>query len=337
MLSLLLLAALAAPGTGYGQHAPRLPEDDRARLREMLRVAQAVRPQVWPGWEDTAIPVLLVTDSLEYLVGHPRPSEEFAPLDRDPLLAREVLARPRRLPPTMLATFPAVGGRATIVVGTAPATGKSSAEWVLTLLHEHFHQYQVSLPDYYARAGALGLARGDTTGRWMLDYPFPYESPAVQRAIGALAAAVAQGLTAPDPAGALAAAARERSALRRRLSPEDDRYLEFQVWQEGVPRYIEIAAAEAAAKAGEPAEEFRRLPDYLSYGELAVRLRRDLARQLAELSLGTERRVAFYALGAGLAALLERGGGDWKTRYRERPFTLPAATTASAGTLPPGS
>ena len=116
--------------------------------------------------------------------------------------------------------------------------------------------------------------------------------------------------------------ARQRQALRRILSPDDDRYLEFQVWQEGVPRYVEIAAADAAARAGEASDAFRRLADYVTYAELANRLRRDLDRQLAELNLARERRIAFYSLGAGIALLLERSDGSWKKRYQEHLFTL---------------
>ena len=138
--------------------------------------------------------VLLVADSTEYLIGHPRPTAEFTSLGRDSTLQREVWARPRRFPPNLLATFPAVGGRPTIVVGTAERTGKSSAEWVLTLMHEHFHQWQSSLPDYYPRVNGLGLARGDTTGQWMLDYPFPYDSAPVQRMMRAWAASLARAL-----------------------------------------------------------------------------------------------------------------------------------------------
>jgi hypothetical protein len=192
---------------------------------------------------------------------------------------------------------------------------------VLTLLHEHFHQWQSSLPDYYARADALGLARGDTTGQWMLNYPFPYDSVPVQRQVKAWAAGLGAALVTPDD-GRVARLARERAGLRRVLSPEDDRYLEFQLWQEGVPRYLEIAVAEAAAQAGEPGEAFRRLPDYERYADLARRLRRRLEERLSELNLGEERRVAFYALGAGVAAVLDRSDGDWKQRYAEQLFTL---------------
>ena len=315
----LLIGALAAPSIAHGQGPPRLPEVDRIRLAEAFRLADRIRPKVWPGWERTPMAVLLVADSTEYLVGHPRPTTEFASLGRDSLLAREVLARPRRFPPNLLATFPAVGGRPTIVVGTAERTGKSSVEWVMTLLHEHFHQWQSSLPDYYARANALGLARGDTTGQWMLDYPFPYDSAPIKERVKALASSIARALASDSSIGQVT---REREALRRQLSPDDDRYLEFQLWQEGVPRYLEITAAEAAARVGDPPGGFRRLPDYVPYASLAARLRRKLDRQLTELDPGQDRRVAFYALGAGLALLLDRGGGDWKRRYEQRLFSL---------------
>jgi hypothetical protein len=316
---LLLTGALAAADIAHGQSPPRLPEVDRIRLAEAFRLAHRIRPEVWPGWERTPMAVLLVADSTEYLIGHPGPPAEFTSLGRDSALDREVGARPRRFPPTLLATFPAVGGKATIVVGTAERTGKSSVEWVLTLLHEHFHQWQTSLPGYYAGANALGLARGDTTGQWMLDYPFPYDSGPVQRSVKALGSSVTRALAGDHP---IEQVTRGREALRRQLAPDDDRYLEFQLWQEGVPRYVEIAAAQAAASAGEPLEAFRRLPDYVTYADVAARLRRELDRQLTELNLGHDRRIAFYSLGAGLALLLDRDGRAWKRRYEEHPFSL---------------
>ena len=310
---LLLLATLACPPPGQAQ-AGQLAEGDRVRLAEAFRLADRVRATVWPGWERTPMAVLLVAGSAEYLVAHPRPSAEFTSLGRDPLLGHEVLRRPRRFPPTLLATFPAVGGLPTIVVGTAERTGKSSAEWVLTLLHEHFHQWQTSLPGYYARASGLGLAQGDTTGQWMLDYAFPYDSLPVQRAVRALAASLAAGV--PE------AVVGERERLRGLLSAEDYRYLEFQLWQEGVPRYLELAVAEAALRAGEPGAAFRALPDFQPYEAVVRRLRARHDRDLAELHLESDRRVAFYPLGAGVAALLERSGRDWREAYERQPFSL---------------
>lgn len=310
---LFLLATLAPPALARAQ-VERIPEADRARLAEAFRLAERVRPAVWPGWERTPMAVLLVLDSAEYLVGHPRPSAEFIALGRDSLLGREVLRRPRQFPPTLLATFPAAGGVPTIVVGSADRTGRSSTEWVLTLLHEHFHQWQNSLPGYYDRAAALGLARGDTTGQWMLDYPFPYDSAPVERAARTLTTALASGRPT--------AVARERERLRRLLSPDDYRYLEFQLWQEGVPRWIELASAEAAARAGKPLPEFRALPDYEPYELVGNGLRARHERDIRELDLSVRRRVAFYPLGAAVALLLERHVPGWREAYERQPFHL---------------
>jgi hypothetical protein len=115
---------------------------------------------------------------------------------------------------------------------------------------------------------------------------------------------------------------RERDAVRAKLSPADYRYLEFQLWQEGVARFVEYAVARAATRWGKPSVEFQALPDYQSYRAVASRIRHSLPRELARLSLGRDRRVGFYSLGAASALLLEESGSDWKRSYFERPFTL---------------
>ena len=156
-----------------------LPAADRVRLAEAFRLAAAVGDRVWPGWSEAPFAVLLVTPEREFLLCHSRPSADFSRVGYDSLLGTEVFVRPRVFPTTFLATVPAVGGVPTIVVGQPANTGQASTRWVLTVLHEHFHQLQYSRPGYDAGVAALGLARGDSTGMWMLNYAFPYESAAV--------------------------------------------------------------------------------------------------------------------------------------------------------------
>jgi hypothetical protein len=214
----------------------------------------------------------------------------------------------------------------TIVIGSAERTGKSSTAWVLTALHEHFHQWQYSQPGYYAGVSRLDLARGDTTGQWMLDYPFPYDSAPVQRAMHNLAASLIRALEAsPDArAKAFTDAIAARDTLRSSLSDADYRYFEFQLWQEGVARFMEYAAARAAADLGEPSAEFQSLPDYEPYGRAADGATDELSRELERLDLGRDRRVAFYPIGAAMALLLDTTRGDWKQAYVRRPFALAA-------------
>lgn len=325
-LALLALIAAAIPGAGpaAAQAPGPLAHSDRVRLAEVRRLARSIGERLWPGWRQPPLAVLLVTDSAEFLVGHPRPSGDFSPLGYDKSLGQEVWTRPARFSPTLLATFPAVAGVPTIVVGTAERTGRSSTGWVLTLLHEHFHQEQYSRPGYYDGVARLGLARGDTTGRWMLEYPFPYDSLPVQQAMRGLGRALhaVLGLGPNDRARTLSGIARARDALRTALAPDDYRYLEFQLWQEGVARYFEYAVARAAAELGSPSAEFASLPDHEPYVRAAERIRRDLMRELMALEPGRDRRVAFYALGAGLALLLEETRPDWKLDYVRQPFVL---------------
>lgn len=301
-----------------------MAEVDRVRLGEALRLIDILSDRFWPGLGSAPEPVLLVTGTTEYLVRHPRPTGDFTALGRDAALGTAVWARPRVFPPGFLATFPAVGGIPTIVVGTAEQTGKSSVGWVLTLLHEHFHQWQYSRPDYYPRLNALDLARGDTTGMWALEYAFPYDSAPVGAATRALADALVLALTAQADArtAELAAVRAARDRLVGMLAPDDARYLEFQLWQEGVARWVEYAAARAAARIGPPAAEFQALPDYVRYAEQVELGEAALRRELAGLDLGRDRRVVFYPLGAAMALLLDDGAAGWKATYGAEKFRL---------------
>ena len=246
---LMLLGLSSLTPTGLLSQSP-LSNTGRARLAEANRLVRTLAERIWPGWERTPFALLLVTDSAEYLVGHPRPTSEFTGAGYDSTLGTDIRSRPRVFAPTLLATFPAVGGLPTVVVGTAERTGKSSADWVLTLLHEHFHQWQYSLPDYYRRSEELDLSGGDSSGIWMLNYPFPYDSAPVQAAAKDLARALSRALdAAPRRRGsAIQAVLRARTALAKHLAAADTRYLEFQLWQEGVARFIEYRAAELSSR-----------------------------------------------------------------------------------------
>ena len=50
-------------------------------------------------------------------------------------------------------------------------------------MHEHFHQLQWAQPEYLKAIDDLGLSKGDATGMWMLNYPFPYDNPEVGAAV----------------------------------------------------------------------------------------------------------------------------------------------------------
>ena len=113
-----------------------------------------------------------------------------------------------------------------------------------------------------------------------------------------------------------------RDHLLALLAPDDRRYLEFQLWQEGVSRWVEYAAAGEAARLAPPSAAFQALPDYSRYTAEAASADSALRRELRGLDLGRDRRVVFYPLGAAMALLADRRGHDWRESYAERKFEL---------------
>jgi hypothetical protein len=320
-----LLGLLASAPAGDAA-PPAFPDADRVRIAEAFRLADALGDRVWPGWGQAPFAVLLVTPEHEFLVRHPRPSADFTPLGGDAVLKHQVWFRKRQYPTGLLATFPAVGGVPTVVIGQAGNTeSKTSSRWVITLLHEHFHQLQSSQPRYYPDVDALGLARGDRTGMWMLNFPFPYDDPGVKARFSAAAGALGEALRArgrPGFADRLAAYQAAREQFRSMLKPDEARYFAFQVWQEGVARYTEYRLAELAAEEYRPSAEFQALADYKPFREVAATILGGIETELASVQLDKARRTAVYNFGAAEGLVLDRANPDWRKRYFEERFSL---------------
>ena len=124
--------------------------EDKIRIKEAMNISDQVGDKIWKGINEVPFVVLLVTDSIEYLINHPYPSDDFQLSEKDTILETKIFYRQRQFPDWYLATFPAVNGVNCIVVGTPEKTNKNSTDWTITLLHEHFHQYQFTEQDYYS-------------------------------------------------------------------------------------------------------------------------------------------------------------------------------------------
>ena len=322
-------AAAAADST------PRIPERDRIRLAEAFRVAAAVQDEVWPQWSTAPFAVLLVTPEVEFLVRHPSPDRSFAPAAYDSLLGSRVYWRRRVFPAAFQATFPAVGGVSTIVIGQAENARpqQNSTRWVLTVLHEHFHQWQESRPGYIEAVNGLELARGDSTGMWMLDFPFPYADSTISRSFDEwcrLSAAALRARGGADFAPAFRRWDEARVRLQRRLAPDDGRYVAFQLWKEGVARYTEYRLARvAAANKYRPSPQYRSLADYTSFEVEADRVLDQIVNEQASLRLSEWRRVAVYSTGAAEALLLDVVRPNWREDYTRERFSLDGLFPAS--------
>ena len=323
--NLVLVLLLLFPAAAAAQEKPRLNDIDRVRLAEAFHIGDALGDQLWAGWTKAPFAVLLVTAEHEFLIRHSKPSSDFVLLGDDALLKSKIYYRQRTQPLNFLATFP-MAGVPTIVVGQAENTAKkTSTPWVVTVLHEHFHQLQYSQPRYYDDVNALGLSRGDQTGMWMLNYPFPYDWMEMEEHFSLLSLLLADALeaqTRSDFSRKLAAYRAQRRELELTLSPDDYKYFSFQLWQEGIARYTEYRIAKLAAGRYQPSRAFRALGDYQPFARVADATKRGILNDLRISQLEDYKRVMFYALGAGEGLLLDRANPRWRHRYFAEKFYL---------------
>jgi hypothetical protein len=316
---------VVSPLFAAAQPKPQLSETDRVRLAESFRIGDQLGNRIWSNWDRAPFSVLLVTAENEFLIRHPKPSADFVLLNYDPVLRSQIYYRKRTQSPNLLATFP-VAGIPTVVIGQAENTAaKTSTPWVITMLHEHFHQLQYSQPHYYADVNALGLSRGDQTGMWMLNYPFPYDWMEMEEHFSLLTLLLADALeakTKSDFASKLSAYLERRHELEQTLSPDDYSYFSFQLWQEGIARYTEFQIAQLAAGSYRPTKAFRGLADYQTFGSVATTTKQRILSDLRTSQLAQYKRVIFYAMGAGEGLLLDRNNPHWRQRYFADKFYL---------------
>src|SRR5689334_13118604 len=97
-LGLLPLTVAAPP-------APSLRTIDAVRIAEAFRLADALGNRIWPDWDKAPCALILVTPEHEFLIRHPKPSDDFAPLGEDPVLNEKVWVRKRQFSTSFQATF----------------------------------------------------------------------------------------------------------------------------------------------------------------------------------------------------------------------------------------
>lgn len=315
-----LLTVLLLVATSLAQKTlPPIPKEDAARIREFYQLAAQTQDNIWPGWSSIPAPLLLVTPEVEYLTHDPSTPKGFEDVGDG------FYARKRQFDTNLLATFPAFGPPSVIVVGEPTNTeSKTSTPWLITLMHEHFHQLQHAHPGYYDAMQKLGLSGSDNSGMWMLNYPFPYEKQEVVKSFAALRDALSSAVSEVDGKKFKAAAqeyVEQRKKFFAQLAPNDAKYLNFQLWQEGIARYTQIKAAEAAARY-QPTQEYSQLSDYESFESYAPKMRSKTLDELKQIDLRKDKRTAVYSFGAAEGLLLDRMNPGWKDNYFKHMLTM---------------
>ena len=239
---------------------PSISEIDRIRLAEAFRIGETLGNKVWKSWSKAPFAVLLVTAENEFLIRHPQPSKDFTLIGYDSLLKSKIYYRGRTQPINLLATFPAVGGVSTIVVGQAENTSAdTSTAWVVTVLHEHFHQFQDSQPDYYREVDGLDISGGDQTGMWQLNFAFPYKDAQVNKSFSNLSKLLTETLKTKKKSefsAKLKEYLKWRRDFQKMLGSDNYKYFSFQIWKEGIARYTEWRIADLAGRKYKPSKKF---------------------------------------------------------------------------------
>jgi len=293
--------AIAAP------MASATGELQAARDFEQVRqFAKSGGERLWAGYGAAPFGLLLVLPTQEILLCQNEVPAGFVRSDT-PEAGCDRSVRPRsKLPGNLLAAMGVFGPRETIVMGTPENADRTYPEWLRTILHEHFHQWQTSRPSYQDAVRALGLADNDTSMSWMLDFPVPYGDVALGDAFAQASrslAAVVGAKDSKDFKAKLRNYLAARNAFSAAAGERNWRYIEFQLWQEGVARWTEIRLGRIY-----PDPEVRKA---------AAALEDETRAALASPDLKRQRRVFVYAYGAAEAMLIDRCNPSWREHYFE--------------------
>jgi hypothetical protein len=83
LLCVLAAAAAALSNIGLPDHSPvidRLSPDDKVRLAEIRHLRTSLGDQVWPGWAEADIPIILYNEEYAFLIGLPDPPAGWTPV-----------------------------------------------------------------------------------------------------------------------------------------------------------------------------------------------------------------------------------------------------------------
>lgn len=294
---------------------------DPALLAEGRLIAQQYGQQLWPNFSQTAMPVLIVDKTTDTLYCSKTPPAGFVRSHDDPAIGCQVYTRAAgQFSIETQATLP-IGGVGPVAILGAPGLFETNpAAWIATLLHEHFHQYQMGSPKYFTALTALDLANGESSANWTLNYPFGYQDQTIGELISSMGYELAAILreSNSNKRQQLAKNYATKRADRLAVLPRGDRrYFEFQLWQEGVARYTELVLAEFAASGTHTS-----LRESHNFAALAANLRKRILQTLTQGALAEHKRVYFYSFGAAEALVLDEISDGWQAQYFQQPFSM---------------
>lgn len=330
----LSLTAVSAPLPAGAQSPAQLGEEQLLLVHEAMRVLDEVGDDLWRGWRRASKATLVIDTDREYLLNIPRGAdapEGFEPT-RQRFMGSLVYSRPRMLT-DLLRTALLLDDIPTAAVGAWRAEVESPNEWVVTLVEQWFHVFQLQQGEA-TKLAELGIA-AEIMPAWQVDYPFPYDDPDVANAMLLLGDALyefwSRSGTLPREGQrtflaetAQAALANLRTVLTLKHGPEAWAYFRLLSWRDGVARYSGIVVAREIARAEvldgyDQIDGFDDLPSRQTYAQTWEDHMRARFWMIRTSARDDERgRTTFHALGHGIAEMLDVVHPDWKRSYFER-------------------
>jgi hypothetical protein len=318
------------------QDTSRLDELDKARLAEALHLKSSLGETIWLGWGKTDIPIIIWNHDYSFLVGlTPTPAgwEEVTGDDfQGQAYYRQRTNDPQNfavkvgdnwvasmatkwetdqfmmgvfremLPPVLEQVFPY---RLMIMPSEVQMTG---------VLHETFHVYQtLSVPE---RLNAAEAAHKLGESYWQADAAMSQEWKAE---IDLLAQALA-AKTDQEATGLARQFLEQRQQRRSKYSLSSSlvAYEQWLEWEEGLAKYVELAAWQAAYQNQyeTPAKDYQPLPvmgsdpDFRGYKTFPQRWSQEVSQMKTQATKEGETRL--YYTGMAQAMLLDRLAPGWK-------------------------
>lgn len=269
---------------------------------------------IWENISNIPLRILLITDSLEYLINFNNPDKSFELYNCDSLLNTNIYVRQRKFPPFLRATFPAVNGIDCIVVGDCKNTEKSDEDWIVMLLHEHFHLYQGANPEYNENVSLLAQKISNDSDNWMLDYDFPYNDALLNELFRDYSSSIYKTFINLNKNEFNLERERwlaNQTKIQNHLKSNDYNYFQFQLWQEGTATYTEYKYLVCLNLNSRYFKENCNLEFCLKYKDLLTAYSTTLQKN----DLQKNTRNHFYALGLFTGIIKDKTIPEWKKNY----------------------
>lgn len=349
LLSVVILAGIAVYNRTLPDTSPlltKLSEEEQVRIREINHLRNELGDEVWPGWSDQAIPILLYNEGYAFLTGiqDPAPGWVRVPYGTPEGAEWEHVSGAdyyrQQLP------FNGVSPQAFIVrIGDTFAASMTTKAWtsihmvelikselpgplkpvfpyfvftnqfnsdwyVSAVLHESFHVLQ-------ARYAYERLEESERATA--LESEYPWENEEFRALWLEEREVLAEALGTVD-IGELRERVNEwvdlRRERRKQMPVKLVRYEQRREWLEGLAKYAEIAIWQVAHQSPdyEPVPGMTELSDFDCYREAPEYRNREISQLQSDLQFSES---MFYYTGWAQAELLDRLDVTWKERIMD--------------------